>query len=138
MALFETYHGHDWCHICGERKQFLTGIRYPKNAEHDKELTKYIRICSDCSQHASKVASKTKPRDQKVLAHDPDRPHEWAESTRIGNGGCYCSFCQEIQDGAWLANHANINDPDQSDVAICRDCVRLALWRMAEIPEAQS
>lgn len=74
------------------------------------------------------------PRDQKVLAHDPARPHKWPETTTIGNGGCYCSFCQKVQGGAWLANHGAAH---RSNAAICRACIRLALYRMAEIPEAQ-
>lgn len=41
-------HGNDWCHICGKRKSELADIWYPKNAEHEKEETEYIRICYEC------------------------------------------------------------------------------------------
>lgn len=73
------------------------------------------------------------PRDQKVLAHDPARPHEWAETTSIYVSGHYCHFCQKYCFGAHLSAGTKLRFSD-----ICRACIRLALYRMAEIPEAQS
>lgn len=40
----------DWCHLCGIRQAYLADIWYPKNAEHDKKQTQYIRICCDCGK----------------------------------------------------------------------------------------
>ena len=72
------------------------------------------------------------PRDQKVLAHDPARPHEWPETTKIYVSGYFCNFCKKYGDGAHLSNGI-LRTRD-----ICRACVRLALYRMAEIPEVKS
>lgn len=40
----------DWCHICGNRGNDTVDVWYPENAEHDKEDTKYIRICVNCAE----------------------------------------------------------------------------------------
>ena len=44
------FHGNDdWCHVCGERGNAMADIRYPDNAEHDKEdVSRYTRICEIC------------------------------------------------------------------------------------------
>ena len=46
----------DWCHVCGERKQELAELSYPKNAEHfllyggkvKQERIGSVRICVSC------------------------------------------------------------------------------------------
>jgi len=57
-----SYHGNnDWCHICGERHYATVDIRYPENAEHEKDDKKYIRICSSCIQQAMQIVSQDSP-----------------------------------------------------------------------------
>lgn len=77
------------------------------------------------------------PRDQKVLAHDPERPHEFLEDTTVyGYGDFSCAFCGKRGDGVHLTRW-NYGPRSSSHVQICRACIRLALYKMAEIPEAQ-
>lgn len=45
----------DWCHVCGKRKELFTEISYPENAEHGREGSKFVRICSDCLKQALSV-----------------------------------------------------------------------------------
>lgn len=75
------------------------------------------------------------PRDQKVLAHDPK--HQFAKSTEIRIDRFYCAACAKKGTGAylmaWVPDCGNLQPID-----ICRACIRLALYKMAEIPEAQS
>jgi len=72
------------------------------------------------------------PRDQKVLAHDPEKPHRFAVETEISQGAFCCAFCGNPGQGAHLNTWHGAGSID-----ICRACVRLALYKMAEIPEAQ-
>ena len=46
----------DWCHLCGMRKNNLSDIWYPENAEHDTKAAKYVRICDDCSYRITQAA----------------------------------------------------------------------------------
>jgi hypothetical protein len=70
--------------------------------------------------------------DQKIPAK-PEKPHEWPETTKIHVSRYHCHFCEKDGEGAHLSAGICVWTRD-----ICRACVRLALWRMAEIPEGQS
>ncbi len=46
----EKHYTNDWCHLCGKRKDTCVDIWYPQNAEHEKNDTCYVRICSECAR----------------------------------------------------------------------------------------
>lgn len=73
--------------------------------------------------------------DQKIPAHDPT--HKFAEETKVEEGIAICLFCNKVQTGAFLVYVAHYMSKKRNTYA-CRACIRLALWRMAEIPEGQS
>jgi len=54
-----SQHTDDWCHFCGSRRHFLADVFYPKNAEHQKENTEYIRICNICAIYIQEKAERT-------------------------------------------------------------------------------
>lgn len=56
MSLIINHGTSDWCHVCGRRESPCADIFFPVNAEHDKPLARYIRICADCAELAAKVA----------------------------------------------------------------------------------
>jgi len=40
---------HDWCHVCGKRKEVdFAEVWYPVNAEHGGSDDRYLRICGYC------------------------------------------------------------------------------------------
>jgi len=51
MASIWKHSEGDWCHICGHRRKETADVFYPKNAEHDKTNTMYIRICTTCAEN---------------------------------------------------------------------------------------
>lgn len=50
-----SFHGRDWCHICGQRRERLADVWYPRNAEHGGRDTEYIRVCCQCAEWIQKV-----------------------------------------------------------------------------------
>jgi len=70
--------------------------------------------------------------DQKIPAK-PEKPHEWGSQTMLLNASFNCHFCGTHGKGAHLCRSTGLMTFD-----ICRACIRLALYRMAEIPEGQS
>jgi hypothetical protein len=58
-----TNHGmnNDWCHICGERSDNTADVRFPENAEHDEELTRYVRVCGSCADAIGEKARRGRP-----------------------------------------------------------------------------
>lgn len=93
-----TLHTHsainkDWCHICGVRRDNLTDIFYPENAENQTELEKYIRVCCECANGIAAVA-KARPGVVIETEHPKRQKHKSAYEKR---GMPFKEFMKEIK-----------------------------------------